>query len=125
MPCCIGATGFRSSCAGTKSRRWAGPWEVSRGPDGAIHTLAQPAAGGPVVIHPWPLWAPEIEVAVEASVLTQLQFRDDAALAARRANRGAAPAFARRLIQGGGMGKEEVRKPVRLSLPKHRYRVSK
>ena len=56
--------------------------EIFRGPDGTIHTLAQPEAGGPVLIHPWPFRAPEIDVSVEASVLTQLQFRDDAALAA-------------------------------------------
>jgi hypothetical protein len=56
--------------------------EIHRGPDGTIHTLAQPAAGGPVVIKPWPFQAREIEVSVEASVLTQLQYQDDAELAA-------------------------------------------
>ena len=41
--------------------------EIYRGPDGTMHTLAQPAAGGPVVISPWPFQAKEIEVSVEAS----------------------------------------------------------
>ncbi|GAB2854172.1 DUF3891 family protein [Hymenobacter ruber] len=56
--------------------------EIHRGPDGTVHTLAQPGADGPVVISPWPFQAPEIEVSVEASVLTQLQYKDDAELAA-------------------------------------------
>ena len=56
--------------------------EIYHGPDGTMHTLAQPVAGGPVVISPWPFQAKEIEVSVEASVLTQLQFKDDAELAA-------------------------------------------
>ena len=56
--------------------------EIHRGPDGAVHTLAQPdGEGTPVVIKPWPFQAAEIEVSVEASVLTQLQFADDTALA--------------------------------------------
>ena len=56
--------------------------EIHRGPDGTVHTLAQPVAGGPVVIKPWPFGHKEIEVSVEASGLTQLQFKDDAELAA-------------------------------------------
>ena len=56
--------------------------EIHRGPDGTVHTLAQPEAGGPVIIKPWPFQAKEIEVSVEASVLTQLQYQDDAGLAA-------------------------------------------
>jgi hypothetical protein len=56
--------------------------EIHRGPDGTTHTLAQPVAGGPVVIKPWPFQKQEIEVSVEASVLTKLQFADDAELAA-------------------------------------------
>ncbi|MET4074333.1 DUF3891 family protein [Hymenobacter sp. UYCo722] len=55
--------------------------EIHRGPDGTMYTLAQPEADGPVVVSPWPFQAAEIEVSVEASVLTQLQFADDAALA--------------------------------------------
>ena len=56
--------------------------EIHTGPDGTTHTLAQPAADGPVVISPWPFAAPKVEVSVEASVLAQMQFHDDAALAA-------------------------------------------
>ena len=55
--------------------------EIHRGPDGTMHTLAQPEADGPIVVKPWPFQSAEIEVSVEASVLTQLQFEDDAALA--------------------------------------------
>ena len=56
--------------------------EIYRGPDGTMHTLAQPEADGPVVVTPWPFQAAEIEVSVEAGMLTQLQFKDDAELAA-------------------------------------------
>jgi hypothetical protein len=56
--------------------------EISHGPDGCRHDLHQPQPGGPVIISPWPFQEPEIEVSVEASVLTQLQFRDDDELAA-------------------------------------------
>ena len=55
--------------------------EIYPGPDGTMHTLAQPAPDGPVVISPWPFREKEVRVSVEASVLTQLQFRDDAELA--------------------------------------------
>ena len=56
--------------------------EIYHGPDGTTHTLAQPAANGPLVVNPWPFQADEFEVSVEASLLTQLQFGDDAELAA-------------------------------------------
>lgn len=57
--------------------------EICHGPDSSTnYRLRQPEAGGPVIISPWPFQAPEISVSVEASVLTQLQFKDDAALAA-------------------------------------------
>ncbi|GAA3981472.1 DUF3891 family protein [Hymenobacter antarcticus] len=56
--------------------------EIHRGPDGTTHTLAQPVAGGPVHVQPWPFRDAELLVSVEASVLTQLQFKDDAGLAA-------------------------------------------
>ena len=56
--------------------------EIYHGPDGTMHTLAQPEADGPVVISPWPFREKEVTVSVEASVLTQLQFQDDAELAA-------------------------------------------
>ncbi len=54
--------------------------EIYHGPDGVVYTLAQPEAGGPVLIRPWPFRDEEIEVSIEASVLTQLQYRDDAEL---------------------------------------------
>ncbi len=56
--------------------------EIFRGPDGTVHTLARPEAGGPVIISPWPFREKEMDVSVEASVLTQLQFADDDELAA-------------------------------------------
>ncbi len=57
--------------------------EIHRGPDGTVYTLAQPdGESGPVVIRPWPFQAAEMEVSVEASMLAQLQFADDAELAA-------------------------------------------
>ncbi|MDQ2794917.1 MAG: DUF3891 family protein [Bacteroidota bacterium] len=55
--------------------------EIYAGPDGTMHTLAQPEADGPIVVKPWPFREAEVAVSVEASVLTQLQFADDAALA--------------------------------------------
>lgn len=56
--------------------------EIHRGPDGTVYTLAQPGGPGePVVVRPWPFQAAELEVSVEASMLTQLQFADDAELA--------------------------------------------
>jgi hypothetical protein len=55
--------------------------EIYRGPDGTTHTLAQPETDGPVVVSPWPFREAEIIVSVEASILHQLQFKDDAELA--------------------------------------------
>ena len=54
--------------------------EIYHGPDGVVYTLAQPEVGGPVLIRPWPFRDEEIAVSIEASVLTQLQYRDDAEL---------------------------------------------
>ena len=56
--------------------------EICRGPNGPAHTLAQPTEGGPVVIMPWPFQGEEVAVSVEARILTQLRFKDDAELAA-------------------------------------------
>ncbi|MBF9141297.1 DUF3891 family protein [Hymenobacter properus] len=56
--------------------------EIYHGPDGRSYHLRQPVPNGPVLVEPWPFQAAEIEVSVEASTLTQLQFRDDAELAA-------------------------------------------
>lgn len=54
-----------------------------------IHTVAgqryeiiQPQAAGPLTLRPWPFAAARVEVSVEAQLLKQLQFRDDAELAA-------------------------------------------
>jgi len=47
-----------------------------------VQYVSQPTGpGSPVVVHPWPFAEPEITVSVEASLLTQLQFKDDAELA--------------------------------------------
>ena len=47
------------------------------------HFVRQPAGPGtPVVVRPWPFAAPTVRVSVEARQLHQLQFADDAALAA-------------------------------------------
>ncbi|UOQ72967.1 DUF3891 family protein [Hymenobacter cellulosilyticus] len=51
--------------------------EISTGPDGQRHEVAQPATGGPVTITPWPFAAKEFSVSVEACQLSQLQFKDD------------------------------------------------
>ncbi|WP_046247309.1 DUF3891 family protein [Hymenobacter terrenus] len=56
--------------------------EIYRGSDGRRYDVRRPQADGPVLVQPWPFATPEIEVNVEASVLTQLQFQDDAELAA-------------------------------------------
>lgn len=56
--------------------------EISRGPDGQRYDLTRPDPAGPVIITPWPFAATRFTVSVEANVLTQLQFKDDAELAA-------------------------------------------
>ncbi|ALW84686.1 hypothetical protein AUC43_06090 [Hymenobacter sedentarius] len=56
--------------------------EISRGPDGQRYDVRQPHPGGPIHVEPWPFVLDEVEVTVEASLLTQLQYRDDAELAA-------------------------------------------
>ena len=56
--------------------------EISHGPDGCRYDVRQPSPGGPVHVQPWPFALAEIEVTVEGSILTQLQFGDDAELAA-------------------------------------------
>ena len=55
--------------------------EIYQGPDGTTHTLAQPEAGGPVTVNPWPFREDTFVVSVEASALAQLQFKDDDELA--------------------------------------------
>jgi hypothetical protein len=56
--------------------------EISAGPDGRRYDVARPDPTGPVTVMPWPFTAKEFTVSVEASTLTQLQFENDAALAA-------------------------------------------
>ncbi|WBO83825.1 DUF3891 family protein [Hymenobacter yonginensis] len=55
--------------------------EIHRGPDGYTHHVLRPTEDGPVQVQPWPFREPQLAVSVEASVLHQLQFRDDAELA--------------------------------------------
>ncbi|WP_324674500.1 DUF3891 family protein [Hymenobacter sp. GOD-10R] len=56
--------------------------EVSIGPDGRRYDVSQPAPEGPVLVAPWPFSVEKFTVSVEASTLSQLQFKDDAELAA-------------------------------------------
>jgi hypothetical protein len=56
--------------------------EISRGPDGRRYELRCPVPGGPVLVQPWPFATSQVAVSVEAAMLPQLQFRDDAELAA-------------------------------------------
>ncbi|UOQ78844.1 DUF3891 family protein [Hymenobacter sp. 5516J-16] len=56
--------------------------EIHTGPDGKHYELLQPEPGGPVRVHPWPFQTKQLTVSVEALVLHQLQFKDDAELAA-------------------------------------------
>jgi len=49
---------------------------------GQRYEILQPRADGPLTVRPWPFAAPRVEVSVEAQLLEQLQFRDDAELAA-------------------------------------------
>ena len=54
--------------------------EIYRGPDGFPHILAQPEADGPLQVSPWPFQQKEFVVSVEACLLHQLKFEDDAEL---------------------------------------------
>ncbi|HEX8349913.1 MAG TPA: DUF3891 family protein [Hymenobacter sp.] len=56
--------------------------EISAGPDGRRYDVARPGLTGPVTVTPWPFAAKEFTVSVEASTLSQLQFENDAELAA-------------------------------------------
>jgi hypothetical protein len=51
--------------------------EISTGPDGQRHEVAQATVGGPIRITPWPFAAKEFSVSVEACLLSQLQFKND------------------------------------------------
>ena len=56
--------------------------EIYQGPDGTTHLVARPTEDGPVQVQPWPFREARFEVSVEASVLHQLQFKNDAELSA-------------------------------------------
>ncbi|WP_019946894.1 DUF3891 family protein [Hymenobacter aerophilus] len=56
--------------------------EIYQGPDGHTHTICQPAPDSPLHVSPWPFREPQFEVSVEATLLEQLSFKDDAELSA-------------------------------------------
>lgn len=56
--------------------------EVYTGSDGQRYDVLRPAADGPIIVTPWPFREKQFTVSVEATTLSQLQFRDDAELAA-------------------------------------------
>ena len=56
--------------------------EITRGPDRRRYDVQRPDPAGTVRVQPWPFAVEEVELSIEASVLTQLWFRDDAELAA-------------------------------------------
>ena len=59
------------------------PDPLGSGHHRTAHFVRQPdGPGTPAVVHPWPFATPTLEVSVEARQLHQLQFRDDAELAA-------------------------------------------
>ncbi|WP_045689002.1 DUF3891 family protein [Hymenobacter sp. AT01-02] len=55
--------------------------EIYTGPDGQRHEVQRPQAEGPITVHPWPFQETQFTVSVEATVLHQLHFQDDAELA--------------------------------------------
>ncbi|MDF7814328.1 DUF3891 family protein [Hymenobacter sp. YC55] len=56
--------------------------EIYTGTDGQRYDVQRPAENGPLTVHPWPFREKQFTVSVEASLLRQLQFKDDAELAA-------------------------------------------
>ena len=59
------------------------PDPLGSGSHRTAHFVRQPAGPGtPAVVHPWPFATPTLAVSVEARQLHQLQFKDDAELAA-------------------------------------------
>lgn len=56
--------------------------EIYAGPDGRRYDVLRPEPDGPVKVQPWPFKDDELSVSVEAMVLQQLQFQNDAELAA-------------------------------------------
>ncbi|WP_426493519.1 DUF3891 family protein [Hymenobacter sp. 102] len=55
--------------------------EIYHGPDGRRYEVLRPREDGPVQVQPWPFAEAQFTVSVEATMLHQLQFRDDAELA--------------------------------------------
>ena len=59
------------------------PSPLGSGAHRPAHFVSQPQGPGtPAVVRPWPLATPSLAVSVEARQLHQLQFADDAELAA-------------------------------------------
>jgi hypothetical protein len=56
--------------------------EIYTGADGRRYDVVRPTADGPVTVTPWPFREKHFAVSVEASTLSQLQFQNDAELAA-------------------------------------------
>jgi hypothetical protein len=56
--------------------------EIYTGADGQRYDVSRPTENGPLTVTPWPFREKELTVSVEASLLRQLQFKDDAELAA-------------------------------------------
>ena len=56
--------------------------EIYTGPAGQRYDVARPTPTGPITVTPWPFREKRFTVSVEATTLAQLQFRDDAELAA-------------------------------------------
>ena len=56
--------------------------EIYTGPDGQRYDVLRPQQDGPITVQPWPFRDKEFVVTVEATILHQLQFKDDAELAA-------------------------------------------
>ena len=56
--------------------------EIYTGSDGQRYDVVRPAEDGPLTVRPWPFREKQLTVSVEVSILRQLQFKDDAELAA-------------------------------------------
>ena len=56
--------------------------EIYTGPNGQRYEVQQLTPDGPVTVHPWPFREAQFEVSVEVLQLRQLQFQNDAELAA-------------------------------------------
>ncbi|UOG75171.1 DUF3891 family protein [Hymenobacter tibetensis] len=56
--------------------------EIYTGADGKRYDVLRPTEEGPITVQPWPFHSKQFTVSVEANLLSQLQFKDDAELAA-------------------------------------------